>query len=167
VDVMLLDIRMPNLNGVEAVKEIKRINSKVKIIMLTTFDDEEYIIEAIANGANGYLFKDIEYDQLVNHIRSVSNGQYMIPPKVAQILALKLINNEKRKDELKQYNFTVRELEMIELLKEGFTNKQISTALCISDGTVKNYISSIYNKTDINNREALVIFLKMVIPLIK
>ncbi|ERJ12111.1 response regulator transcription factor [Haloplasma contractile] len=138
IDVLLLDIRMPNLNGVEAVKEIKRLNNDVKIIMLTTFDDEDYIVEAIANGANGYLFKDIEYDELVRNIRAVYNNQYIMPSKVANVIAKRLMNQEKNRSELQTYNLTSRELEIASMLKEGFTNKQIANGICISEGTVKN-----------------------------
>lgn len=163
IDVMLLDIRMPILNGVDAVKEIKRHNNKIKIIMLTTFDDDEYILDAIGNGASGYLFKDIEYDKLAQNIKDVNNGQFIMPPKVAQVIVQKLKNQEKNKDELKQYNLTARELEIAELLKDGFTNKQIARAICISEGTVKNYISSIYNKVDINDRKELSLYLKEIL----
>jgi DNA-binding NarL/FixJ family response regulator len=163
LDILLLDIRMPNMNGVEAVKEIKRINKKVKVVMLTTFDDEEYIVEAIGNGASGYLFKDIEYDKLVQNIREVHQGQFIMPSKVAQVLAQRILHAEEKKDELKNYNFTARELEILEMLKSGFTNKQIAMGLCISDGTVKNYISSIYSKTGIEDRNELIGFLKKVL----
>ncbi len=160
IDVMLLDIRMPKLNGVEAVKEIRRFNQDIKLLMLTTFFDEDYIVEAIGQGANGYLFKDIEYEQLITNIRDVYAGEYMMPGKVAQVLAKKLINQEKRKDEIKHYHLTQRELEIIDLIKDGFTNKQIANALFISEGTVKNYISSIYNKTNMSDRTSLIELIK-------
>lgn len=160
IDVLLMDIRMPNLNGVLAVKEIRQFNTETKIIMLTTFDDEDYIVEAISYGASGYLFKDIEYDKLVSNIKDVYAGQYVMPTKVAQVLAKKLMNQEKRKDEIKKYNLTARELEIIDLIKDGFSNKQIASVLYISEGTVKNYISSIYNKTDMNDRESLIELIK-------
>lgn len=160
IDVLLMDIRMPNLNGVLAVKEIRQFNTETKIIMLTTFDDEDYIVEAISYGASGYLFKDIEYDKLVSNIKDVYAGQYIMPTKVAQVLAKKLMNQEKRKDEIKKYNLTARELEIIDLIKDGFSNKQIASVLYISEGTVKNYISSIYNKTDMNDRESLIELIK-------
>ncbi|QVK18484.1 response regulator transcription factor [Mycoplasmatota bacterium] len=160
IDVLLMDIRMPNLNGVMAVKEIRKFNSETKIILLTTFDDEDYIIEGISYGASGYLFKDIEYDKLVSNIRDVYSGQYVMPAKVAQVLANKLMNQEKRKNEMKNYNITARELEIIDLIREGFSNKHIASVLYISEGTVKNYISSIYSKTNMNDRESLIEFIK-------
>lgn len=158
VDVLLMDIRMPNVNGVEAVKRIRQINKQVKILMLTTFDDDEYIIEAMASKANGYLFKDIHYDKLVEAIRNVYNGQYIIGPKVAQILA-ENINLDKKEKLYKELELTDREKEIIPMIKEGFNNKQIALALFISEGTVKNYISNIYTKANVKNRVELVNFL--------
>lgn len=158
VDVLLMDIRMHSVNGVEAVKRIRQINKQVKILMLTTFDDDEYIIEAMASKANGYLFKDIHYDKLVEAIRNVYNGQYIIGPKVAQILA-ENINLDKKEKLYKELELTDREKEIIPMIKEGFNNKQIALALFISEGTVKNYISNIYTKANVKNRVELVNFL--------
>jgi len=158
IDVILMDIRMPNVNGVEGVKKIRKINKEVKILMLTTFDDEEYIVEAMASKANGYLFKDIHYDKLVEAIRNVNNGQYIIEAKVAQVLA-ENINVDRGEKFYKELGFTDREKEIIPMIKEGFNNKQIALALFISEGTVKNYISSIYTKTNVKNRIELVNYL--------
>lgn len=158
IDVILMDIRMPNVNGVEGVKKIRKINKDVKILMLTTFDDEEYIVEAMASKANGYLFKDIHYDKLVDSIRNVNNGQYVIESKVAQVLA-ENINIDKGEKLYKELGFTDREKEIIPMIKEGFNNKQIALALFISEGTVKNYISSVYTKANVKNRIELVNYL--------
>lgn len=158
IDVILMDIRMPNVNGVEGVKKIRKTNKEVKILMLTTFDDEEYIVEAMASKANGYLFKDIHYDKLVEAIRNIYNGQYIIEAKVAQVLA-ENINVDRGEKFYKELGFTDREREIIPMIKEGFNNKQIALALFISEGTVKNYISSIYTKTNVKNRIELVNYL--------
>lgn len=163
IDVLLLDIRMPILNGVDAVKEIKKINQKVKIIILTTFDDEDYIVEAMGHGACGYLFKDIAYDELVRQIKLAHQNQMVMPTKVAQVIASKLMNHDQKKDELKQFQLTARELEICEMLKDSFTNKQIASMLCISEGTVKNYISSLYAKTGYSDRKQLITFLNEVL----
>lgn len=153
IDVLLLDIRMPVLNGVESVKLIKECNKDIKIIMLTTFDDEEYIIEAISNGASGYLFKDIHYDALAQSIRNVYEGQFIMPQKVAQVL-IKNLKTEKPSIS-EQFGLTERENQILELLKQNFSNKQIANALFISEGTVKNYVSNIYVKTDTKDRTSL------------
>ncbi|MDD6795891.1 MAG: response regulator transcription factor [Clostridiaceae bacterium] len=155
VDVILMDIRMPNCNGVEGVKLVRQENKEVKILMLTTFDDEEYIIKAMAYKANGYLFKDIPYDKLVASIRDAYNGGYIMEPKVAQVLA-ENISFDKGEKYYKDINLTSREIEVIKLIKDGFSNKQIANALFISEGTVKNYVSNIYEKAGVENRVNLI-----------
>jgi DNA-binding NarL/FixJ family response regulator len=158
VDVLLLDIRMPVLNGVESVKLIKECCPDIKIIMLTTFDDEEYIIQAISSGASGYLFKDIHYDTLAQSIRNVYIGQFIMPQKVAQVL-IKNLKSEKTSLSDK-YSLTERENEILDLLKQSFSNKQIANALFISEGTVKNYVSNIYVKTNTKDRNSLLEMLR-------
>lgn len=155
VDVLLMDIRMPKMNGVDGVKAIREINKDVKILMLTTFDDEEYIIKAMAYKANGYLFKDIHYDKLVDTIREAYNGKYIIEPRVAQVLAenITLYKDEKI---YKKLQFTDREKEIVTMLRDGFNNRQIAKALFISEGTVKNYVSNLYTKAEVKNRVGLV-----------
>lgn len=155
IDVLLMDIRMPRVNGVEGVKLIRNTNSKVKIIMLTTFDDEEYIIKAMAYKANGYLFKDIHYDSLVQSIRDVYEGKYIMDPSVAQVLA-KNITLDNNGQMYKDLLFTDREKEVAKMIRDGFSNKQIGKALFISEGTVKNYVSNIYLKAGVKNRIELI-----------
>lgn len=159
IDVLLMDIRMPEVDGVEGVRLIREFNNNVKIIMLTTFDDEEYIIKAMAYKANGYLFKDIPYDKLVDTIRDVYSGKYIIEPRVAQVLAENITFN-KSENTYKDFNLTEREREVIIMIKDGFNNKQIANALFISEGTVKNYVSTIYEKAGVRNRIELINLLK-------
>ena len=159
IDVLLMDIRMPEVDGVEGVRLIREFNNNVKIIMLTTFDDEEYIIKAMAYKANGYLFKDIPYDKLVDTIRDVYSGKYIIEPRVAQVLAENITFN-KSENIYKDFNLTEREREVIIMIKDGFNNKQIANALFISEGTVKNYVSTIYEKAGVRNRIELINLLK-------
>lgn len=160
IDVLLLDIRMPEMNGVEGIRQIKAEGHEVKVMMLTTFEDEEYIVKAISYGASGYLYKDIPYDKLAQCIRQVAEGQFIMPQKVAQVLAKNIGGTSKREKAKSIYDFTEREEQNVEMMKDGFSNKQIAKALYISEGTVKNYVSSIYSKTDTNNRVALVNLLK-------
>jgi len=155
VDVLLMDIRMPKMNGVDGVKAIREINKDVKILMLTTFDDEEYIIKAMAYKANGYLFKDIHYDKLVEIIREAYDGKYIMEPRVAQVLA-ENISLDKDEKIYNRLQFTDREKEIVTMLRDGFTNKQIAKALFISEGTVKNYVSNLYTKAEVKNRVELV-----------
>jgi len=160
-NVILMDIRMPVKNGVESTKIIKENFKNIKIIMLTTFQDDEYIIEALANGADGYLLKDIQGDNLIQAIRDVYNGQLMINPQIAMKLAQyvkKSTVSEKHVTE--SFDLSERELEVVRLMVKGFTNKKISKELFISEGTVKNYISSIYSKIGTSDRTQAVLLLK-------
>lgn len=160
IDVLLMDIRMPVINGVEGIRMIKEEGYKVKVIMLTTFEDEEYILKAVSYGASGYLYKDIPYDKLVQCIREVHEGQFMMPQKVAEVLAKNIGNCSKEEERSSNYSFTEREQQIIEMIQDGFNNKQIAKALYISEGTVKNYVSNIYAKTETKNRIDLINLLK-------
>lgn len=160
IDVMLLDIRMPEKNGVEVVKDIRAKDMDIKIIMLTTFDDEEYIIEALANGADGYLLKDIESDTLKDTIRKAYKGELIMPSKVAKVLARRALDVKDEKHNIKLDILSEREKEIATMIEKGFTNKQIASALYMSEGTVKNYVSSIYGKFGVSDRTNLVIALK-------
>lgn len=160
IDVMLLDIRMPEKNGVEVVKEIRTINKDIKIIMLTTFDDEEYIVEALANGADGYLLKDIESDTLKDTIRRAYKGDLIMPSKIAKVLARRALDVKEEKYNSKLDILSEREKEIAAMIEKGFTNKQIASTLYMSEGTVKNYVSSIYGKFGVSDRTNLVIELK-------
>lgn len=165
-DVVLLDIRMPELDGVEAVKRIKTFAPDIKVIMLTTFNDDEYIIKALANGANGYLLKDIEVEKLVEAIRDAASGKMIMPPEVHAKLAegLGRLNNKKEEASAdKLQDFSDREKEICRMMVQGFNNKQIALALYISEGTVRNYISNIYSKLGVTDRTNAVLSLKELI----
>lgn len=160
-DVILMDIRMPIMNGVDSVKKIKSILPKVAVIMLTTFDDDEYIIEALSNGASGYLLKDMPSEKLIEAIRDSLKGQLFIPTNIAAKLISRLYEKEASKNTLKRdLSLSERELQVSSLLIEGYNNKQISSKLFISEGTVKNYISNIYRKIGISDRTKAALFLK-------
>lgn len=161
-DVILMDIRMPVLNGVECTKIIKTLYEKVKILILTTFDDEEYIIDAIANGATGYILKDIEGDDLIKAINDAYKGSFMMPSQIAQKIARKLKNTtnvtREQKESLK--GFSDREIEIAKAMTSGLSNKEIAAILFISEGTVKNYVSNIYSKLGSSDRTVIVLKLK-------
>jgi DNA-binding NarL/FixJ family response regulator len=161
--VLLLDVRMPAMDGVQCIKKIKKFSSCIKIIMLTTFNDEEYIMDALADGANGYLLKDIEVEKLVEAIRDVVVGKMILPPIVALKLSegLSKISHRKKEDALaEELNFSEREKEVSRLMVQGFSNRQIASVLYISEGTARNYISSIYEKIGIRDRTQAVLYLK-------
>lgn len=164
-DVILMDIRMPGMNGVEATKIIKNSYPEIKILVLTTFDDEEYIIDALNYGASGYMLKDIDGDALIKAIEDAYDNKYILPSAIASKLVNKLMNNntsDKKEDNIKVL-FTDRELEVAKMLSQGFTNKQISSSLFISEGTVKNNVSNIYSKIQIFDRTSAALYLKEIL----
>lgn len=161
-DLVLLDIRMPKMDGVAVVSHIKKVHREIKVIMLTTFNDEEYIMDAMANGADGYLTKDINAQDLVRAVHNALDGQLVMPSAVEN-LKRGLMRIKARKDtevKLKSINFSAREIEIAQMLTDGFNNSQIATALYLSEGTVRNYISYIYEKLEINDRTMAVLKLK-------
>lgn len=150
-DVVLMDIEMPKMSGIDALKEIKAKFPQTKVLMLTTFDPDEYILESFRNGIDGYLLKDLSADKLASAIRNAFAGNVTIPaPIAARIIAH--IPEENRKSSLWEFGLTQREVEISELISKGYLNNQIAQTFEISLGTVKNYISSIYSKLEVNNR---------------
>lgn len=169
VDVVLMDIRMPVLNGVDATAVIKENFPHTAIIILTTFDDDDYIIDALSNGADGYLLKDIDAPHLTKAIRDAHSGQMMLPGKIAAKLASRLSGKQvykslNRDEGISSYqSLTHREIEIGGLMVEGFTNSQIARKLFLTEGTVKNYISEIYSKLGTNNRMNAILLIKQML----
>lgn len=151
VDVALIDIRMPMVNGVEAIREIVK-NTKTKCLVLTTFDEEDYINEALSYGAKGYILKNNSPEQIANSIISVYNNTIVMNEKI-----LDKLHGKEVEPEIKKYSFTEREIEIIKAISEGLSNKEISSKLFISEGTIRNYITSILDKTGFEHRTALAI----------
>jgi DNA-binding NarL/FixJ family response regulator len=161
-DVVLMDIRMPNMNGVVATKRIKEINPNIKIIILTTFDDSDYILSAINNGASGYLLKDIGSNALIDAVKNAYAGDTILPSKIAKKItdAAMMVSTDKEIKLKKSYGLSDREVEIALMLNDGFTNRQIASAMKLSDGTARNYISSIYSKLGVENRAAAMVKIK-------
>ncbi len=158
-DVILLDISMPNMNGIETLRKIRDMDSFVKIIMLTVYDAREYLIETLNLGANGYMLKDSDSSSLVSAIENVYNGGTYIHPSLAGEL-LKEINKKKDRKKIKSglESLTRREYEVLLLIAEGLSNKDISEKLVISEKTVKNHVSSILRKLDLSDRTQAAIY---------
>ncbi len=153
-DVVLMDIRMPNMNGVVATKRIKEFDERIRIIILTTFDDSDYILSAINNGASGYLLKDISAQALIDAVKNAYDGDTILPSKIAKKItdAAIMVSADKNLKLKKTFNLSDREAEIAIMIADGFTNRQIAAALKLSDGTSRNYISSIYLKLGVDNR---------------
>ena len=164
-DVVLMDIRMPNMNGVVATKEIKRIRPETKVLVLTTFDDTEYILGAINNGASGYLLKDTSVTALTDAIKNAYAGDTILPAKIARSIAnaARLVTNDRQIKLKQKFALSEREVEIALMLYDGFTNKQIASALKLTDGTARNYISTLYEKLECSGRAEAVAKMREVI----
>ncbi len=154
-DIILMDIRMPIMDGVLGTKMIKSCFKDVKIIILTTFKDNEYIKEAIKNGAEGYILKNQSSDSIIDSLRAVHKGNIVFEKDVANTLTSML---EKEKREKQDVDLTEREWEVIKLISEGLSNKEISGKLYLSEGTVRNYVTILLEKLELRDRTQLAIY---------
>lgn len=159
-DLALVDLNMKGMGGIELIARMKAEYPKVKILVLTTFYDDKNITRAIANGADGYLLKDSGKNAILGAISQIMNGRNVIDNKVMQRLAALMSGGTTSANTSLLDGMTEREQEICTLLAEGLTNKQIAESLYISEGTVKNYISSIYDKTGIHDRAKLIVAMK-------
>ncbi|MCP1357480.1 response regulator transcription factor [Aneurinibacillus migulanus] len=167
-DIVLMDIKMPVMDGIESTKKIKQKFPQTIILILTTFAEDGYIIEGLANGASGFLLKDMQGDKLIAAIRDAARGQMMLPAVIAAKLAARLshfssqaqsaIHTERLKEQ--GIELSEREKELAILMLQGMSNRQIAKTLFISEGTVKNYISMIYAKIGTNERSKAILYLK-------
>lgn len=142
VDVILLDLRMPGMNGVDTLHAIGRAKINTRAIILTSFETDEEIYRAVQAGAQGYLLKDAPQADVIAAIRSVAGGKRYFPPHIAQRLAERMMRT----------NLTGRELEVLQMLARGLTNKEIGRALEISGNTVRNHVNSIIDKLEVSDR---------------
>lgn len=162
-DVILMDIRMPKMDGVQCTKIIKEQYPKIKIIILTTFDDDEFVYNALKFGASGYLLKGVSMDDLVEAIHTVYNGRAMINPDIATKV-LKLFSQMAQTDysiqvsRANEEQLTKTERKIIGQVESGASNKEIADKLSLSEGTVRNYISAILNKLELRDRTQLAIW---------
>ncbi|MBP1585355.1 MAG: response regulator transcription factor [Lachnospiraceae bacterium] len=155
-DVALVDLNMKGMGGIELIGHMKKEYPGIKILVLTTFYDDKNITDAITNGADGYLLKDSGKDAILGAVSQLMSGVSVLDPKVMARLTSLMTKNTA----VDLYvEMTEREREIAALLAEGLTNRQIADKLYISEGTVKNYISSIYDKTGIHDRVKLVVAL--------
>ncbi|WP_026065300.1 response regulator [Amphibacillus jilinensis] len=155
-DLVILDIRMPIMNGLEATRIIRKRWPNLKILILTTFNDEDYALEALKNGANGYMLKNADADQLIRSIRSCLQGGLSIEDQVAAKVMPALIQENQQVDIDPQ--LTKRELDIITGIGQGLSNREIAEDLFLSVGTIKNHISVILDKLDLRDRTQIAIY---------
>ena len=163
-DVILMDLGLPGINGIEATQQIKAYDENTKVIILTSHDRDEEVLASLGSGANAYCLKDIEPNTLVNVIKTVSEGAAWLDPAIAKIAlnlfpkpeSTKLLYSSEAPDARAQ--LTEREIEVLKLLAEGLFNKEIAFTLAISEKTVKNHVSNIFKKINVSDRTQAAVF---------
>lgn len=148
-DVVLMDIHMPEMDGIVATRIIKERWPQIRVIVLTTFQELEYVVEALNIGAEGYLLKAIHPKDLAAGIRLVQRGGTLISQEMARMLASQLKHSEPK---ILKHGLSERELQVLDCLSQGLSNRETAEKLFLSEGTVKNYISSIYSKLEVRDR---------------
>ncbi|MBZ6526673.1 response regulator transcription factor [Aerococcaceae bacterium DSM 111021] len=158
VDVVLMDIRMPDSNGIEGTELIKKNHPKIKVLILTTFQDVEYISQTMQLGASGYLLKDSSHDEIHESIRIVYNDNVVLDGKISQAMLSKVSGFQSKDFSSNDFELSEKEVNMITLIASGLNNQEISEKMFLSVGTVKNNISTILNKLELRDRTQLAIF---------
>jgi len=154
-DVVLMDLQMPVLDGVAATRRLRSAHPDSKVIVLTTFDDDDYVFEGLRAGAVGYLLKDAPSEKLVEAIRAAANGESFLQPSVAsKVIAefTRLTDKREKNNNVLVEPLSGRELEILSLIAKGDSNKEIAAALLIAEGTVKNHVTSILGKLAVRDR---------------
>lgn len=157
-DLVILDIQMPVMSGLEAARVIRKRWPNRKVLMLTTFNDDDYALEALKIGASGYMLKDAEPEALIRSIRSCLSGGLSIQDDVAAKVIPRLLNRSEEQEQLVDQSITPRELDILKLIGEGRSNREIAEELGLSIGTVKNLVSKIMDKLDLRDRTQIAIY---------
>ena len=157
-DVVLMDIRMPESNGIEGTKLIREAFPEVKVLIVTTFQDTEYIVEAVQNGASGYLLKDSSPEAILDGIKVAMSGKVVMDTVISEALLTNTTVEKPATFDAEKWGLTPREVELIQQVAQGLSNKEIAQTLFLSEGTVKNNISTILSKLELRDRTQLVIF---------
>ncbi len=156
-EVVLMDIRMSKLNGVEATRRIKAHNPEIGVIVLTNYDDDRYVFEGVEAGASGYLLKDISFDELSEAIHRVARGESLMAPSVLRKVLDEFAHRAEER-ELPHEGLTPRELEVLQSLAQGLKNEEIAKELFITGKTVKSHLGSIFSKLGVNDRSQAILY---------
>ena len=151
-DLILMDLKMPGMNGIEATREICKKHPNIKILVLTTYDDDEWVFDAIRAGASGYLLKDTSRQKIIEAIRGTMDGKSFVDPAVAGKLINQVASNQTQPTSILKDKLTERELDVLRLLAKGMTNTDIAGTLHLSEGTVRNHVSAILEKLGVSDR---------------
>lgn len=160
-DVVLMDIRMPRLNGIDTLKQMKERGIETPVIILTTFDDHELVLNGISAGARGFLLKDVSLESLVEAIETVNQGETLLQPAITERVMkgfseLRVDADQTHQEPLME-PLTTREIEILRLMAGGYSNKEISRAIFKSEGTIKNHVSNILAKMNVRDRTRAVL----------
>ena len=156
-DLVLMDLKMPGLNGVEATRRIRALYPAVRILVLTTYDDDEWLFDAIRAGASGYLLKDTPREKVIEAIRGTAVGQNFIDPAVTGKLLKQAVNQQVQQPTQVTDKLSEREEDVLRLMARGLTNTEIAKQLHLSEGTVRNHVSAILGKLEVSDRTQAVI----------
>ncbi len=155
-DIVLMDIRMPVMDGVLGTKMLKEQFPGINVVILTTFRDDEYITQALKNGARGYILKSQPADSIIEGLRAVAKGHMVLEQDVAESISAKL--KEKQSFSPEDYQLTAREVEILQLVGQGMSNREIASKLFLTEGTTRNYITHLLEKLKLRDRTQLAIF---------
>jgi DNA-binding NarL/FixJ family response regulator len=158
LDLVVMDIALPKLNGIEATKQIKEISGGTAVLVLTAYDDDEYVFAVLEAGAAGYLLKDVTTDELVEAIRAVQAGESMLHPAIARKVVNRFSRHVEEAEEAPGEELTEREMEVIQLAGKGITNREIADRLSISHRTVQAHLSHVFNKLGVGSRTEAVVY---------
>ena len=151
-DLVLMDLKMPIMNGIEATRQIRAKFPNIKILVLTTYDDDEWVFDAIRAGASGYLLKDTPRQKIVEAIRGTVEGKSFVDPAVAGKLLNQVASKQTQPTSILTEKLTERELDVLRLIAKGINNSEIATQLHLSEGTVRNHVSAILEKLGVSDR---------------